>query len=245
MKRLTVFLEKLKIDIFKKNTKKKEDDLKSDLDRIKEFCEQSRDLGSVLKIPEDSKVEYINLSNIMEEKKIHLDRSVLKSIYPEAAFINIDKYLPYFIQYMDEYKVNTPIRAQMFFAQIGHESGRLRYVEEIASGSAYEGRKDLGNVQEGDGIKFKGRGLIQITGRSNYQRLSKYLDIDLISNPTLLLEPKYAVLSAYWFWEDNKLNQVADTGDFRKVTRIINGGFNGLADRERIFKLCKKYITYA
>ena len=95
-----------------------------------------------------------------------------------------------------------------FIAQIGHESGQLKYSEEIASGKAYEGRKDLGNTQQGDGVKFKGRGLIQITGRFNYIQLSKDLGEDFIKNPELLSTPKYAVQSACWFWNKNKLNDL-------------------------------------
>lgn len=138
---------------------------------------------------------------------------------------------------MPIYGINTPMRAAAFLAQIGHESGSFRYTEEIASGSAYEGRKSLGNTQPGDGIRFKGRGLIQITGRANYTQISKAMDADFVNNPQLLSTPDRATSSACWWWRDRGLNELADRQiNFRQITKIINGGYNGLADREAIYK---------
>ena len=174
-------------------------------------------------------------------KKITND--ILKSIYPSSTQANRDKYLPYLNLYMLEYEINTPNRICMFLAQIGHESGQLRYCEEIASGVAYEGRKDLGNIYTGDGKKYKGRGLIQITGRSNYKQLSDAWGVDFINNPELLASPEYAVKSACWWWGNRKLNDIADKGDeasFKRITKIINGGYNGYADRVNIWNRCKK-----
>jgi putative chitinase len=134
---------------------------------------------------------------------------------------------------MDEFGIDTPLRQAAFVAQIAHESGSLRYVRELASGAAYEGRGDLGNTQPGDGIKFKGRGLIQITGRSNYRACSVALfgDERLLQTPALLENMAPACRSAAWFWKTHGLNQWADAEDFTRITRIINGGVNGLADR--------------
>lgn len=136
--------------------------------------------------------------------------SQLKEIYPNSTLVNRNKYLPFLNKYFEKYEVNTTDRIAAFLAQIGHESAELRYVEEIASGKAYEGRKDLGNTQPGDGVKYKGRGLIQITGRSNYTAISKDLDVDFVSNPKLLQEPEYAVLCAFWYWSKHNLNKLAD-----------------------------------
>jgi putative chitinase len=110
--------------------------------------------------------------------------------------------------FMPKYSIDSDKEVAAFIAQIGHESGYLRYSEEIASGKAYEGRRDLGNIYAGDGMKYKGRGLIQITGRYNYAQLSKDLGEDFIKNPELLSTPKYAVQSACWFWNKNKLNDL-------------------------------------
>jgi putative chitinase len=166
----------------------------------------------------------------------------LKQIYPFSTSLNRAKYLPFFNKYLLEYGITTPNRIHFYFAQVGHESGQLRYSEEIASGQAYENRIDLGNTQVGDGIRFKGRGLIQLTGRSNYQAISNAFGIDFIQQPELLKQPEWAVKSSFWFWGKNKLNIIADSGDFKLLTRRINGGFNGLNDRLELLERCKKYI---
>src|SRR6187401_2449209 len=99
---------------------------------------------------------------------------------------NAELFLPYIITSLEQFQINTPIRQLCFLAQVGHESGGLFYTEELASGTAYEGRKKLGNTQPGDGVRFKGRGLIQVTGRSNYKNISDALGVDFIKSPTLL-----------------------------------------------------------
>jgi putative chitinase len=148
----------------------------------------------------------------------------------------VDAYLQPLIKAMAEFQINNKLRIAAFISQIAHESGSFRYVEEIASGAAYEGRKDLGNIKPGDGVKFKGRGLIQITGRSNYEKCGKALGLDLINDPELLELPINAVRSAAWFWKTNGLNELADTGDIKRVTKRVNGGYNGLAEREAFYK---------
>ena len=135
---------------------------------------------------------------------------------------------------MQEFHINSPTRQAAFLAQIAHESGELRFVKEIASGSAYEGRKDLGNTQPGDGMKYKGRGLIQITGRNNYADCGKSLGVDLITNPELLETNDLACRSAAWFWASHGLNDLADKGDFDRITRRINGGTNGARERQAL-----------
>jgi putative chitinase len=137
---------------------------------------------------------------------------------------------------MDEFGISVnPARQAAFLAQIAHESGSLRYVREIASGAAYEGRADLGNTEPGDGVRFKGRGLIQITGRANYQACGDALGLDLIAAPVLLEQPDNACRSAGWFWQSRGLNELADAGQFERITKRINGGLNGQADRLAYF----------
>lgn len=174
---------------------------------------------------------------------IQITDQLLKNIYPNSIAKNRLKYLPYFNEYLKQYEISTINRLCAYFAQIGHESGQLYYSEEIASGSAYEMRKDLGNINDGDGIKFKGRGLIQITGRFNYQKLSNALGVDFIQEPELLSSPEFAVLSSLWFWKIKNLNQIADSGNFELLTRKINGGLNGIKDRLELFERCKRFIT--
>lgn len=166
---------------------------------------------------------------------MQLTKDQLKQIAPvsdKAA----ETFLPYILSNMGE--VNTPLRFAAFLANILHESGCFKYVHELASGEAYEGRKDLGNTYPGDGRKFKGRGLIQITGRINYAAVSKAMFGDtktLLMNPDLLATPENAVKSAYWFWNDRNLNALADIPDFIKIVKRINGGTNGLAEREKYY----------
>tara|TARA_R110000868_G_scaffold366867_1_gene629826 strand:- start:179 stop:673 length:495 start_codon:yes stop_codon:yes gene_type:complete len=150
---------------------------------------------------------------------------------PYSATAHCRKYAQPITDAMVEFGIDTPMRQAFFLAQLAHESGSLRYVQEIASGMAYEGRKDLGNTQPGDGTKYKGRGLIQITGRTNYQRLAESLDIDCLIEPELLEQPDNAARSAGWFWATHGLNHSADNNDIRANTIVINGGVNGLKDR--------------
>lgn len=144
---------------------------------------------------------------------------------------------------MAEFGITTPARQASFLAQIGHESGQLRYVRELASGAAYEGRKDLGNSTAGDGVRFKGRGLIQVTGRANYKACAAALGLDLVTHPELLEQPVNACRSAGWFWMSRGLNELADAGDQVKVTRRINGGTNGLAERLALFDVAKRVLS--
>lgn len=136
---------------------------------------------------------------------------------------------------MAEANINTPQQQAMFIAQLAHESGGFRYMEEIASGAAYEGRADLGNTQPGDGVRYKGRGYIQVTGRYNYTEAGRALGLDLVNNPQLAAQPENAARIAAWYWTSRDINTAADSGDFVQVTRLINGGTNGLADRQAYY----------
>jgi putative chitinase len=116
-------------------------------------------------------------------------------------------------------------------AQLGHESDGFRAMEEYASGAAYEGRADLGNVQVGDGRRFKGRGPIQVTGRANYRLYGRKIGIDLERRPELASAPSIGLHVSCAYWTDKGLNSLADADDVEAITRRINGGNNGLADR--------------
>ncbi|RYM07985.1 glycoside hydrolase family 19 protein [Sphingobium cupriresistens] len=123
-------------------------------------------------------------------------------------------------------------RLAHFLAQVGHESGSFKYMEEIASGSAYEGRADLGNTQSGDGARFKGRGPIQITGRANYRFFGRQIGIDLERRPEIAAYPSIGMHLACAYWSNRNLNGLADKDLLEDITRKINGGLNGLADRK-------------
>ncbi|MGY2200009.1 glycoside hydrolase family 19 protein [Pseudomonas gingeri] len=146
---------------------------------------------------------------------------------------------------MSRHSINTPKRIAAFLAQIGHESAQLRYVRELGS-DQYLSKYDtgalalrLGNTPDadGDGQRYRGRGLIQITGRSNYRQCSLALfgDERLLQQPELLEQPQWAAESAAWFWEQQGLNALADADQFNSITRKINGGLNGLEDRLQLW----------
>lgn len=166
----------------------------------------------------------------------------LKQIMPHAGS-RAETYHPFLLQAMDEFQINTPQRQAAFLAQIAHESGSLRYVKELASGEAYEGRKDLGNLYPGDGVRYKGRGLIQITGRANYAECGLALAADLTHRPELLETPELACKSAAWFWWKRGLNELADKDDFKLITRKINGGYNGYQDRLAYYERAQQVLS--
>jgi len=167
----------------------------------------------------------------------------LRQIMPNLSASKAQQYLPHLNRAMAEAGINTPKRQAAFVAQLAHESGEFRYMEEIASGAAYEGRRDLGNTQPGDGMRFKGRGPIQLTGRSNYAAAGRALGLDLINNPRQAATPEVGFRTAAWFWNTRNLNSYADAGNFREVTRRINGGYNGLADRQKYYARALNVLT--
>jgi predicted chitinase/peptidoglycan hydrolase-like protein with peptidoglycan-binding domain len=145
--------------------------------------------------------------------------------------------------------IDTTLRISAFLAQIAHESGELRYWTEIGNYCVnYEGRTSLGNTQAGDGCRFKGRGPLQLTGRANYDRAGRDLGVDLVADPESVAQPGNGFKTAVWFWSVRKLNAFADVGDFNAITRRVNGGYNGKADREKYYaraKACLGGVTHA
>jgi putative chitinase len=166
-----------------------------------------------------------------ESPKLLVSQTEFERVFRYASKKNKDKYFQPLNQACVEFQINTPKRLAAFFAQLAHESGSLKYSEEIASGAAYEGRRDLGNISSGDGVRFKGRGLIQLTGRFNYRKYGNLLGLDLIGNPEQAATPSVSCRIAGLFWKSHGLNELADKGDFSEITRRINGGYNGLRDR--------------
>ena len=158
----------------------------------------------------------------LENLKGHIPDSVIAQIPDTAAKFNI----------------TNNLRLAHFLSQCAHESGDFKWVVEFASGKAYEGRKDLGNTQPGDGVKFKGRGFIQLTGRVNYADFSKFCNEDCVTYPDLV-STKYPMMSAAYFFNKNNLWKICDLGStdevVEKVSRRVNGGTNGLADRQQKF----------
>jgi putative chitinase len=182
--------------------------------------------------------------------------------YDQLDALGIDhKWLAPLEETFVKYDISTPIRQACFMGQCAHESGNFKTLQENLNysaeglmktwpsrfptkefadqyarnpakiaGKVYNGR--LGNTSEEEAAKYLGRGLIQLTGRENYANCGTAIGIDLIGNPNLLIEPKYAALSAGWFWNKKGLNGLADTSDFETMTKRINGGLIGLEDRK-------------
>ena len=170
----------------------------------------------------------------------------LLQILPNAGPV-AGVFVPLLNTAMVRYQIIGPKRVAAFITQIGHESGQLKYVKEIwgptAAQARYEGRKDLSNTVAGDGSKYRGRGLIQITGRANYMACGEGLGLDLIKQPELLEKPQHACMSAAWFWATKGLSTLADAGQFDKITRRINGGQNGAADRQALHARALKVLA--
>ena len=199
----------------------------------------------------------------------------LKKLMPGVSQANADKWAAPLALAMERYAIDNPARVAMFVAQIGHESGDLtitaenmnysaerlleifprhftaeeakKYarVRDAIGNRAYANRMGNGPESSGDGYRYRGRGLMQMTGRNDYRDCGLALDLDLLACPELLDEPETAALSAGWEWDRSKINPVADLGDIEKATRIINGGLNGYADRVARWNVAKAALGIA
>ncbi|TWI65162.1 putative chitinase [Pseudoduganella lurida] len=171
----------------------------------------------------------------------------LLAIMPQAGRERAAAFLVPLNKYMPQYGITTPARQAAFLSQVAHETGQLRMLREIwgptPAQKRYEGSINLGNTQTGDGLRYRGRGLIQTTGRANYAACGRSLGIDLLTHPELLETPEYAVQSACVFWLTRGLNALADTGDQEKVTKRVNGGHNGLAERLAFFNVASRVLA--
>jgi putative chitinase len=163
-----------------------------------------------------------------------LTEDQLRQMFPSAGD-RLTPHLPYIIPALEAFEIDTPDRIAAFLAQLAHESGEYRWMEEgwgpTEAQLGYEGAARLGNTEPGDGRKFSGHGPIQITGRANHRACGEALGLDLIAEPRLICEPANGTASSCWFWNSRKLSPLADRGWFKAITRKINGGLNGLDDR--------------
>lgn len=180
-----------------------------------------------------------------------LTEDQLLAIFPNARPV-ADVFLPALNTTLPRWEIDNPKRVAAFLAQVGHESGQLRYLKELGN-DRYLSRYDtgslaqwLGNTPEadGDGQLYRGRGLIQVTGRNNYQACSRALfgDERLLAQPQMLEQPRWACESAAWFWHSRGLNALADRGEFNRITRHINGGLNGLEDRLALWARAREVL---
>lgn len=176
-----------------------------------------------------------------------ISEDILEQIMPNLDKTKRRAYFPFLEQAMDEFEINTPLREAAFLAQIAHESGEFRFMEEIWGPTAAQNHyepphpkaRELGNNHAGDGKRFKGRGPIQITGRANYRKYGDLLGLDLEGHPESAAKPDVGFRTAGAFWKSHGLNELADEQEFEKITRRINGGINGLKDRIKYYDKAK------
>jgi len=181
---------------------------------------------------------------------MNLTDTQLQQIMPTLAAAKRALYLPHLNGALERYAIDTALRAAAFVAQLAHESGEFRWMEELWGPTDAQRRyeppsdlaKRLGNTEAGDGKRFKGRGPIQITGRFNYAKFGGLLGLDLVANPALAAAPEVAFATAGLFWQSNGLNELADARQFVAITRRINGGTNGLADRQMYYERAKAVL---
>jgi len=171
-----------------------------------------------------------------------LTKDIIKKLAPTSKDEIVTPLVEYLNKHMPEYEVNNYLRVCHFLAQAAHEAAAFRTLEEYASGEAYEGRKDLGNTHKGDGVRYKGRGIFQLTGRANYAKIGKLIDKDLENNPELAESPEISVLTALEYWKSRNLNALADKDDVESITRKINGGLNGIEDRKKYLSKIKSIL---
>jgi putative chitinase len=185
-----------------------------------------------------------------------LTNEQLQSIMPRLSATKNSELLPFLTSAMAEFAIEAPARAAAFLAQLAHESGQFRFMEEIWGPTEAQRRYEpvttlsqrLGNVDTGDGKRFKGRGPIQLTGRANYKRFGDLLAVDLVADSPRAALPDVAFRVAGLFWSKKGLNELADAGTadaFKEITRRINGGFNGLAEREAFYAKAREVLGVA
>lgn len=165
---------------------------------------------------------------------------MIKALAPNSKDSVVNDVVKFFNIHAPKYDVDTYLRVTHFMSQAAHESASFRTLEEYATGAAYEGRKDLGNVSKGDGAKYKGRGIFQLTGRANYRDMGRKLGLRLEETPAHAATPEVSVLTALEYWKTRGLNAWADKDDVLTITKKINGGTNGLEDRKNYLAKAKK-----
>ena len=175
-----------------------------------------------------------------------ITKEILKQISPRANDRIIADLENFLDKFLETYGINTYLRVCHFLAQAAHESDGFKTLREYwgptPAQNRYEGRATLGNTRNGDGKRFMGRGIFQLTGRANYRQFGQAIGVDLENNPELAESPEISVHTAVEYWKNRKLNPLADQDDIEKITRKINGGLNGFEDRKKYLDIAKRII---
>lgn len=176
-------------------------------------------------------------------KKDYVTKEQLAKVWGCSPSLIKDAEMVELNECLETFEITTPNRIRHFLSQTAHESGGGRWKLELASGSSYEGRADLGNTRAGDGPRFKGAGYIQLTGRANYQAFSEYIEDPRVMEGCSYVAEKYPFSSAGYWWSRNRMNALCDSNPtVEQVTKIVNGGHNGLADRKKYYNICLSVI---
>lgn len=175
---------------------------------------------------------------------MEVTKELLFKLCPTSRDVVVEGVSKYLTKFSDFYDVNTKLRMAHFLAQAAHESGHFRTLEEYASGDAYDTRTDLGNTPavDGDGRRYKGRGIFQVTGKANYKKYGDLIGVDLVANPEIASHADISVKTALEYWRSHKLNAKADLDDIVEITKAINGGKNGLVERITYLEKAKKLL---
>jgi putative chitinase len=181
---------------------------------------------------------------------IQISTDQLAAIMPSLPANKCEDYLPHLLRAMERFHIDSAKRAAAFLAQIAHESGELKYWEEIWGPTPQQRKYEppsevatrLGNTKVGDGFLYRGRGPLQLTGRANYKRFGEALGMNLIENPEWVAIPRVGFETSAFFWSSNRLNALADLGAFETITVRINGGTKGLKQRLAYFKMAKNVL---
>ena len=174
-----------------------------------------------------------------DDKAVYVTKEQLAAIWGCKVDLIHDYEIDEMNACLRKYNITTPQRIRHFLSQTAHESGGGRYKKELSDGSYLEFRDDLGNDEVGDGSKYKGAGYLQTTGKFNYLRLSNYLDDPRVMEGVDYVAENYPFTAAGFWWMDNEMNELIDAGaDVEAVTRRVNGGTNGLADRQQYYEIC-------
>ena len=179
---------------------------------------------------------------ILADPTLTVTRDHLLRLAPAASAAIAGGIAERFDTLAGDHEVTTPSRICHFLAQAAHETDGFRTLEEYGGPAyfiRYEGRRDLGNTQAGDGIRYHGRGIFQLTGRANYRRFGQILGIDLEAEPERAKEPETSLRVAFAYWSERAIDTAADADDIERATRLINGGRNGLAERRRYLAKAK------
>ncbi len=196
----------------------------------------------VYRVQTTGKVGPTTLTKFQSAIKCSITLEQFKKIGTNLTDEKAKSWLPYLNASMEEADISSFDRKTAYLAQIAQESDGFNTMQEYASGNEYEGRTDLGNTSKGDGKKYKGRGVIQVTGKSNYKAAGDYVGEDLVKNPERAADVDVGFRTAAWFWGSHNLNDKADKKDFDGITQTINGGTNGAASRADYFAGAKKTL---